>query len=336
MKNSICFIILFLSLQFCSAQIANNEFYVTPENFGCISDSKHEASNNSRRLQAMIDFAIKNGCKIISKSEKHYYIAKGIYVSHPISIEFNRSTLIATDSVDMITFLRKDSNNKLYNGVVSGLYLDLNKIAKSGIRCQHVVKIRFTNNWIYNIPSNAVGVKVDKGSEMFFDNIHFEGGEKGAYGIKIDTHDCHFSDCVMINCYVAVDNNGSNFFERIHAWMEKGTWIPGGAFFNIRGGRPIFLHQCFSDTFDKSFQIECKTNLFISQHKNYHNKQMWKREADKIQPLFLHFSSEEVAKNSQIVLDNSYIGGLYIDGKNRQSFSNIDGHHIIINSSYIE
>ena len=52
---------------------------------------------------------------------------------------------------------------------------------------------------------------------------------------------------------------------------------------------------------------------------------------------FLHFKTLEIANKTYVVLDNSYIGGLYVGGKNMQTFSNIDNaKHFIIVNSYVE
>jgi len=312
-----------------AAQIGSATLSVTPEDFGCVSGDEKEALNNSAKLQKMVEYAERNGMKIISGANKRYYISQSIQIRMPLTIDFNRAILVATDTIDMIVISRGNKNNKLYAGKISGLYLDMNKKAKSGLYCRNVVKLRVNDCWVFNVSASGCGVAVKKGGEMFFDNIHIEGGENNACGIRIETHDCHFSDCVMINCHVAVDNNGSNFFERVHAWMENGRWIPGGTFFKIRSSGPIFLHQCFSDTFDRAFDIESKTKLFITQFKNFHNRNMWKwREVNNIKPEIFHFKTQNIADNSYITLDNSYIGSLVFEGKNYQKFSNLNDQQV--------
>lgn len=60
------------------------------------------------------------------------------------------------------------------------------------------------------------------------------GWTKGRFGIDIKTHDCHFSDCVMINCHTAIICSGTNVFDRIHARMgSNGKWLENSVFFNI-------------------------------------------------------------------------------------------------------
>ena len=97
----------------------------------------------------------------------------------------------------------------------------------------------------------------------------------------------------------------------------------------------IFLHQCFSDTFDWAFDIEVATELHISQHKNFHNKIMWNKPDDLIHPVFIRFANEQIAKESSIHIDNSYVGGLSINNQNRQTFSNYKDTAITVTNSYI-
>lgn len=341
MKNLISKLFLFCLLAIVPLIVVGkncmSSYFVTPEDFGCVSDDPNKAILNSAKLQEMIDYASKEGVTVLSSANKKYYIAKSLIIREPITIEFNRGRLIATDTINMVVIDRSGKNNKLYSGKISGLYLDLNKKAKTGMDFLNAVKVHTSECWIFGVPKSSTGINVVKGGEMFFDHIHIEGGERGANGFKIETHDCHFSDCVMINCYVAIDNKGSNFFERIHAWMEDGRWIPGGCFFKIRGGGPIYVHQCFSDTFDKSFQIERKTKLFISQQKNFHNINMWKWTPDMstVKPHFFYFPTPSVSEESYIVLSESCIDGLTIGGINYQRFSNEKKHKIKIFNSII-
>lgn len=328
-------LLCFLPILSCMTQTINKtDCFVTPEDFGCVSDNIEKADFNAEMLQRMIDFAINNGRIVVANSKKHYYISKSLMISDAVTILFNRATIIATDTIDLITI--KDSVGRRYSGVISGLSLDLNNKAKSGIKCPNAIKVRISNSSIKNIPAGSSGIIIENGYEIFVDNIHLEGGENNSTGILINTHDCHFSDIVLIDCHTGIDNKGSNFFERIHGWMGAGgKWIDGSTFFKIRGGGPIFLHQCFSDTFDYGFQIECNTNLYISQFKNFHNKMMWRKDVQKIHPVVFHFANESIAKESSIFLESSHVGGLFLEGINRQRISNFENHHLKIINSFI-
>ena len=333
----ICFnrILLLLSVIYpllLEAKGTVNNYFVTPEDFGCISNKIEAAHNNSIGLQKAIDYACSKGVKLVSAANKKYYLEEGIVIKAPVDINFNMGTLVATDTVDIITI--NDGKGKQWAGVVAGLKIDLNKKGRIGINCLNAVKLHITDCAIIGVPKYGAGIRVDKGYEVFVDNVHFEGGDDLSTGIQINTHDCHFTDCVMIDCHTAVDCRGSNFFERIHAWMGP-QWLSKSTCFKIRGGGPIFLHQCFSDTFDWAFDIETATELHISQHKNFHNRIMWTKDVEHIQPEFFHFRNREDANRSKIFLDNSYIGGLVLENLQKQVFSNIMDNSIIISNSVI-
>lgn len=330
------FFILLLCLLSVSGFCRNlkKSYYVTPEDFGCISGDIRKAAYNTQKLQEMVDYAISNGKEIIGNASKKYYIADGLLINGPVKIDFNRATLVATDTIDMVVLQGK---HREYGGVISGLHLDLNNVAKSGINGVCAIKVRITDCNITGIPQNGVGLTIEKGYEVFVDNVHFEGGDYKATGLRANTADCHFSDLVMIDCHTAVDNRGINYYERIHAWMgEKGKWIDGSVFFKIRGIGPIFLNQCFCDTYEIGIQVCCKTNLFISQLRNFQNKEMWQRDSEKVHPVFFQFSNESIAEQSYIALDNSYIGGLYLNNQNKQLFSNLKKHNIRMQSTKVE
>ena len=317
-----------------TARNLKKSYYVTPEDFGCVAYDIKNAVHNSHKLQEMVDYAVANGKSIIANAGKEYFISEGIEINGPVTINFNRAKLIATEPTNMVVI---NGEHRVYGGVVSGLQLDLNRIATCGINGPCAIKVRITDCNIIGIPQNGVGVLIQKGYEVFVDNTHFEGGENNATGLRVNTADCHFTDLVMIDCHTAVDNLGVNYYDRIHAWMgEKGKWLDGSAFFIIRGGGPIYLNQCFCDTYDIGFHIETTTNLFISQLRNFQNMEMWEKDFSKIHPILFVFKNESIMKQSFVSLDNSYIGGLFIEGKNRQVLSNYDNHGIRSNNTVIE
>jgi hypothetical protein len=125
----------------------------------------------------------------------------------------------------------------------------------------------------------------------------------------------------MIDCHTAVDNAGCNFYSRIHAWMTV-KHIEGSIFFKNHGGL-VYLSQCFSDSFDKSFDIVGVSELHIFQFRLFHNKLMWKAPYDRWNSVLFHYKDRGIAQKSVITLMDSNIGGLFLDGKNRQVFSNM-------------
>ena len=81
------------------AQSLKEPIVVTPEDFGCISNDLKEADGNSVKMQKMIDYAIKNGFKIVSRPDKSYYISKSlvINVTHHITLRSYGGLLLFPD-----------------------------------------------------------------------------------------------------------------------------------------------------------------------------------------------------------------------------------------------
>ena len=312
-------VLSFVLVSLCSLADDDVPVYVTPEDFGCVSNAQKQASNNANGLQKAIDYCITNGSKLTSVASHCYYINKGLRISGFIDMDFGGATIVATDSISSMLTIHCDKT-EYWTGTIRNFRLKLNGVAKIGIKCDKVVKLHLTDGEFSGIGNNAIGLNVKDGYELLADNLHFHGCQKFSTGIKTQTGDCHFSDCIMIDCYTAVDNQGSNFFERIHAWMLP-RYIHGSTYFRNRGGG-VFLNQCFCDTYDKAFVVDNVCEMHISQLKLIHNKIMWKEPYDKVNPVVFEFKNDEVASKSKISLLNSYIGGLWLGNKERQMLSN--------------
>lgn len=327
------FCLLILSLFCCEAAFAENKISntVTPEDFGCVSNDKHSASNNAKCLQKAVDFCVANGCKLTSNANCKYYIDKGIRISGFINIDFGCATLAAVDTIKVLNI--HWDKTEYWTGNIKNFRIDLNNIGKVGINCDKVIKLCISDGEIIGIGANAIGLNIEKGYELLAKNLHFHGSQVNSTGIKINTSDCHFSDCIMIDCYTAVDNTGSNFYERIHAWMLP-NYLKGSTYFRNRKGL-VFLNQCFSDTYDKTFVVDNVCEMHISQFKLFHNKIMWENLPEAAPILFL-FRNEKTASESRITLSNSHVGGLIIEHKNRQKISNIVNHQIDMRGSFVQ
>ena len=320
------FLTLLCLLSFCILTLADNKslIYVTPEDFGCVSNNESQAEKNYVGLQKAIDYCIANGSKLTSVASHNYYINKGLNVSGFINVDLGGATIIATDTIYMLTV--NCDKTEYWTGTIRNFRLNMNNKAKFGIYCENAIKLRFTDGEIVGIKNGGIGFYMGKGYEVFVDNIHFHGGQNNATGIMMRTSDCHFSDCVMINCHTAIDNLGCNFYSRIHAWMTA-HYIKGSTFYRSRGGL-AYLSQCFGDTFDRAFDIVGASELHISQFRVFHNKIMWKKPYDKLSPVVFYFANGSVANKSYITLIDSNIGGLVLDRKNRQMFTNIKSDSI--------
>ena len=335
LRRVLIFSYILIAINLQAQNINPNLHFITPEDFGCISDNIKSATTNAINLQKAIDYASKKGVTLISSANKKYYIDRALIINDFINIDFGRGTIIATDSINMIVI--KNGKACKWAGSIKNIRLDMNRKATIGFLGEKCIKLKIMDGEIVNIGDNCIGLCIKTGYEIFIENIHFKGSEKNATGIKIETNDCHISDCVMIDCHTAIFNTGSNFYERIHAWMGK-RWIRGSTFFKCSGS-PIFLSQCFSDTFDKTFDIIDKVELHISQLKLFHNTNMWKNCNKDINPTLFYFRHQSTIKESQIKLLDSYIGNLIINKKtkeNKQQISNFKDINLSIIESTIK
>lgn len=325
------YILIALYFVFPTFCFADNQVpvFVTPEDFGCINNDIKQADHNSMALQKAIDYCILHGSQLTSVASHNYYISRGLKISGYINIDFGGAEITATDPVSMLT-VRWDKT-EYWTGSIRNLRLNMNNIASVGINCSKVIKFHISDCEIFGIGMNSVGLNVAGGYELLVNNLHFHGSQKYSTGIRILTSDCHFSDCIMINCYTAVDNKGSNFFDRIHAWMLS-QYIQGSTYFRNRSGL-VFLNQCFCDTYDNAFVIDQICEIHISQLKLFHNKIMWKDDYNNISPTGFLFSEKKVANKSKIFVSDSYIGALYFENKNRQRFSNMQNRIRVFNCS---
>lgn len=324
---SCLWIFVFTQLQVVKAQAINlaTENYVTPEMFGCSCAPDINPSVNADNMQRAINVAIKEGKKLISSGGKVYPIGKELLIDGPIEMDLGKAVLVAMDSINIIHIAIKPSLQ--WYGLITGFTIDMNNIAKSGILVESAIKMHFCDGEIRNVSKNGTAITIESGYELFFNRIHITAGSNYATGIKISTSDCHFSDCVMINCNTAINNYGSNVYNRIHAWMgDRGKWLSGSVFFLSRGGES-YLNQCCSDTFYTSFKITSSSLLFVNQQKNLHNKKMW--EEKNFFPYFFYFDPKAVG-NSKVYMTCSRIGGLSKNGKNIQHFTNNDNTEIEI------
>lgn len=318
-RRCIIFLLLLERISGSYAQEVDwKNYFVTPEMFGCKSGNADFADRNAKGLQDAINYAETHGLTLISSAGKEYYISTGIVISGFLDIDLGKATLVATKPMRMLTI--KSGQPGRWAGCIRNFRLDMNNQAKYGIYCENAMKLHFTDGEIVNIGQKAAGLCVMKGYELFVDNIHFWGSQAQSTGIMMRTSDCHFSDCVMIDCHTAIDNRGSNFYCRIHAWMTS-KYLKGSTFFRCKGG-PTYLLQCFGDTFDRTFDIVDVSKLHVSQFRLFHNIIMWKKPCSEIAPELFHFASQLVANKSKIKLVDSNIGGLILEDKNYQKFSN--------------
>lgn len=126
-----------------------SEYFVVPEMFGCISDSREAAEQNARGLQKVIDYAISKGVTLVSSRNKKYYIDQGLVITGGLDINLGSATIVATDTMKMLTI--NNGKARQWAGTLRSFRLDMNGKANYGIYCENAIKLRITDGEIVNI-----------------------------------------------------------------------------------------------------------------------------------------------------------------------------------------
>lgn len=288
--------------------------------FGCQSGTAVNSVENAENLQKAVDYAVKSGKKLISTGGKAYYIGKEVVINGPVNIDLGMASVVATDTITMMSISYKLRVG--YNGAIKGIVFNMNKKAKCALRSQQAIKMHISECDINNVPKNGCGIAIESGYEMMIDNIHILGGEDYATGIRINTSDCHFSDCVIINCKTAIYNFGSNIYDRIHAWIgNKGEWLRGSTFFCLKGG-DCYLNQCCSDTYDTAFEFQSNGIVMINQLKHIQNPVMWNEKHADMHPTVFRFNNASVNR-TKVYVTNSVISGIKYKNIQKQQLTNM-------------
>ena len=155
---------------------------------------------------------------------------------------------------------------------MKNLRIDCNNYG-NGIMITELQRKLFSNLEITQCPKKCISIL--KGYEVFIQNSYLRGSayDTDSYGLYVKTADCHFSDIVIVNCKIAVRNESTNFFTRIHAWIWPPEILPNSVAFDMAA--PTFLNQCYSDTYYISFRIKGDPTISINQCVTYFNKEFY-------------------------------------------------------------
>lgn len=298
----------------------NEGMLLNPSDFGCIPEEVDAAEGNSECFQKMFDYSMLQKRQIIILEAKTYYISKELKINDFLIANLGGTTLIATDSINMISLDMKGSR---WKGVLKNFRLNLNSVARCGIYGIHPEKFRITDGEIFGIGTLAAGIEIDKGFELFIDNVHFRGNQMNANGIILRTSDCHVSNVVLIDCQNGIVMVGSNFFNQIHGWIQNPNFLSNSSLFVAKIGSDNYISQSYSDTYENAFFVEGLARLHISEMKVYHNLDKWNSiDSTLVRSYVFRFREPRLVNGAKIFLLNSHIGSLLYRGKNRMKLSN--------------
>ncbi|MCQ2737372.1 MAG: glycoside hydrolase family 55 protein [archaeon] len=274
-------------------------------NFGCYGDGIHL---DDIYISKAINYAKSNNMKLTSPSGKIYLISETMEIDK-LYVDFNNSTIITNDPIDMISI---DSVG--YYGCIENLTIDMNSVANVGINIINGRKKEIKNITINNL--TKVGLKYSNGYEVNVHNCHINGNinSQDSIGLELNHGDSHFSDIILIDCNIAVKTGSYlNYLTRIHAWILNYQNLPNSKFVDIYGKCILFLNQCYSDTYKYTIYQEEITSgndnpqIFIDQLSVYFNESIYSQNHYPSDPYILHLQNNNQTQNIRII--DSFIKG---------------------------
>ena len=178
------------------------------------------------------------------------------------------------------------AKNRRNNAFISGGEFDGNGLADT---CVKIVKFQhFTfRDTVFRNPKKSgltVGDAEKRGGyELVANNLYFRNtmrGLAGNAGILVYSGDSHFTDCIIVDYTIGIDqrSGGSNRYTRCHVWggpippaKEGGLreMLADSVCFKLAGGDTL-LRDCYADTGLIGFLVEANTRLLgCSYFNNY-------------------------------------------------------------------
>lgn len=245
---------------------------------------KGDGTDDTTALQAIVNYCATNNMRLISSVGKVYGISSPITITSPINVDFNMSTikaLTAMESVIKYNVTAQHSN-------ISNIVLDCNNNVTYGLYCVKGHTTFWNNLRILNVTNYGIYIVADY--EYFFDKVYIQGnGQTSTVGLR-SYGDSHFSNFVILDCYVAVNTNNYSFFNNIHAWLSSTAVIAGSKFMTGSGGGSF--SQVYSDTYQYAFAPTSNTNyLNINQAYVFSNPTIYTSAVVSVVPSFFYFDA---------------------------------------------
>lgn len=251
-------------------------FSMHPENFGAVGDGSND---DTLHLQNAIDFCIKNKIKLEFTKGKVYCISNGLTINIPrnVYIDFNYAEIKAIANIQRMITVKCDNDVVTSDSPV----FDYNNL--KNVRLNHN---GFSGNSLYinygnNLTIDGVLIENCKGNALQIDagGVNVANGYiickyGNSVGINITTSDSHFSDLIIVNASIAINNSGTNFYTRVHGW-NTGENIDDTTFFSHASGNAQLI-QCQCDTYERGYVISTDRRLSLTNCTYYFNSNVYK------------------------------------------------------------
>lgn len=230
-----------------------NSDYITPEFMGAIGDG---IVDDTKALQAAVDYARTNGLKLCSCPNKIYAISSPIVITNVWGqtnyIDFGCATIKPLIDMESVVII----NGHAFGGFISNLYIDCDSKQTIGLLINDAMHISLHGFKISNV--SLMAVKVVKGYEILFHDSEFIGVGSSAIGFEINTSDSVYFNLTLVNFHIAFSKtNSSNYFDHIHAWIADTVppeCVINSIMFNVDGNYCTF-ESCETDTYHYTFNI---------------------------------------------------------------------------------
>jgi hypothetical protein len=245
---------------------------------------KGDGSDDTTALQAIVNYCATNNMRLISSAGKVYGISSPITITLPITADFNMSTIKALTTMESVI----KYNVTAQHSNISNIILDCNNNVTYGLYCVKGHTTFWNNLRILNVTNYGIYITADY--EYFFNNVYIQGnGQTSTVGLR-SYGDSHFSNFVILDCYVAINTNNYSFFNNIHAWLSSTAVIAGSKFMTGSGGGSF--SQVYSDTYQYAFAPTSNTNfLNINEAYVFSNPTIYTSAKVNQVPSFFYFDS---------------------------------------------
>lgn len=275
-------------------------FSMHPENFGAVGDG---INDDTLHLQSAIDFCLKNKIKLEFTKGKVYCISNGLTINIPrnVYIDFNYAEIKAIANIQRMITVKCDNDVVTSDSPV----FDYNNL--KNVRLNHN---GFSGGSIYidygnNLTIDGVLIENCKGNALQIDagGVNVANGyiickHGNSVGINITTSDSHFSDLIIVNASIAINNYGTNFYTRVHGW-NTGENIDDTTFFAHASGNAQLI-QCQCDTYERGYVVSTDRRLSLTNCTYYFNSNVYK--GDKTPIVFFYAeTARHFARNTSCV-----------------------------------
>lgn len=290
--------------------------YITPQMFGAKGDGISDDTDN---IKATITYA-RDKKSVIVFPAGNYGISEPLDVNFDIKIIGENAFIIPLK--DMTHFMGINTTEKTNSGYIFGLGFSAGDTfsVTTGIKISYVANFRLHGLKIFN---TTVGIDYIKGYELLVDSclIRTSIPSEDSIGMDIKTSDSHFSNIIIINYHVGIyDENGGNFYDKIHAWIANTAIVKNSIYFRANGS--AYISQCFNDTYETAIYINGKQNVVVSEFRNFYNSNYINSDIIDDTPVLFHISNGQENQNLVcygIVVPD--VGSLF--GGKKVKFSNV-------------